>query len=102
MTQHVSHRRSDEVHQAHELLERLTADHSTRTEREAAAEIERLRLKVPDRDKLLAEIERLRAALSPFAYEYDILMQQQDAFPAWHSVKTAHLREARRALEPKL
>jgi len=27
------------------------------------AEIERLRLKVPDRDKLLAEIERLRAAL---------------------------------------
>jgi hypothetical protein len=47
------------------------------------------------------EIERLRAALKPFAYEYDILMLQQDAFPAWHSVKTAHLREARRALEPK-
>lgn len=46
-------------------------------------------------------IERLRAALQPFAYEYDILMQQQDGFPTWHSVKTTHLMEARRALEPK-
>jgi hypothetical protein len=51
--------------------------------------------------ELRAEVDRLTAALQPFADEYDKLMQQQDSFPAWHSVKTADLRNARAALEPK-
>jgi len=51
--------------EAADEIERLQRAHEQwrRDYREACAEIERLRLKVPDRDKLLAEIERLRAAL---------------------------------------
>lgn len=48
-----------------------------------------------------AEIVRLRAALQPFSYEYQMLMLQQDGFPSWHSVKTRNLLEAHRALAAK-
>ena len=51
-----------------------------------------------ENDKLRAQVERLRAALKPFAYEYDILMQQHDSFPSWHSIQTKHLLNASRAL----
>ena len=53
---------------------------------------------------LRAEVKQLRAALQPFAYEYQILMLQQDSYPSWHSVQTRHLLNASRALramEPK-
>jgi len=54
--------------------ERLQRAHEQwrRDYREACAEIERLRLKVPDRDKLLAEIERLRVI------RYDEIAEMKD------------------------
>ncbi len=47
-----------------------------------------------------AEVERLRAALEPFAEVYDMLVRQGDA-PRYQSVDIASLREARRALGQK-
>jgi lipocalin len=75
---------------------RLTAEVTSKSE-----QIGKLYRVCNERDELRNDNERLRAALKPFAHEYDVLMQQQDGFPAWHSVRTKHLMEAARALEPK-
>jgi len=98
MTQHVSHYHSDQIRELHAEIERLTAERDAyheSNERLAAivsgknAEIDRLRLKVPDRDKLLSEIEQLRAALQR------ILDATVDGD------EMAAVEMARRALEPK-
>jgi hypothetical protein len=82
-------------------IERLTAENAIDVNsREAALWSETMSLKSRN-EWLEGEIVRLRAALRPFADEYDKLMQQQDSFPAWHSISTTHLRNARGTLEPK-
>jgi septal ring factor EnvC (AmiA/AmiB activator) len=102
MTQHVSHYHSDQIRELHAEIERLTAERDAyheSNERLAAivsgknAEIERLRLKVPDRDKLLAEIERLTAALQEMVEHFSV--------GGGKTPIGKMLEDARRALEPK-
>jgi hypothetical protein len=60
--------------------------------------------RLPAENKTLrAEIERLRTALKPFAEAYTELLrqlvEQQEPMPAYHSIDTSDLANARRALE---
>jgi small-conductance mechanosensitive channel len=108
MTQHVSHYHSDQIRELHAEIEQLKTncngwyqqnteliEHRDKVQDEnklLRAEIDRLRLKVPDRDKLLAEIERLTA-------ERDAYHESNERLAAIVSGKNAEIEQLRAALQ---
>jgi len=75
MTQHVAHRKSDEIHELRAEVERLTAELAL--ERVVAAEaIERLTARGAEVERLRAEIEQLRAINKDVGIALDIAAAQ--------------------------